>query len=410
MRYNFFCAFMLLLIGCASPIDTSALEMDLNSCTAAVSKSGNKKIILPLKREETVYMMSLIVGQKPMSAVVDTGSADIVLAGYKKLFDPELDLSGATGKKKYGVWLPTEEATNGLLASRISYISGDAKLQKYGDQLNFTCGDTVKENADFNVIAQNNGIKSILGLGFKAISASKSVKTFMELLVDRGYDDEFSLALCGTKSGSKIAIGGKFSGLSENDIQWTPITSKSHFVVGAIAVSVQGYGYNKANGAWEKTKVPGALTELGVLPTFNEEAGRGIKTAFDSGATATHLPYEIYAQIKAIMKTINNSLQDPLVDEFWDTNPGKPPHYAIDIPQTTVNEFPNFVFTLPGGAQIIVHPDNYLKPFNKQKRTFVFKPAAGIVLLGQSVLESAIFIFDRANGQIGVSDNSAHCQ
>ncbi|MBH1989301.1 MAG: A1 family peptidase [Myxococcaceae bacterium] len=314
------------------------------------------------------YHISLQVDQTPVTAIADTGSANLILQSGT------LQPSGSP-----------------LGKFQISYGSGTDYLTAYQGSVSLDCLAAGVPNFQYGLVqdgSMNN--VSILGLAFRnkieSVPDNEALyATFMTQLAqdNSGISNEFSLQLCGYNNpNSTIYFGGLPTASSALRFEYTPIKEQSWYVIGANQIGLSG-------------------SDGGIVSSFGDLSTYGASVILDSGTTLNLLPSDIVNQIvsylaqnypnAATWPQIKNQLSKPV---------------PIDCPSASeLEKLPNISIALEN-VTLSISPQTYFKKITEGQCFFGFSIANAVdpnnpIILGQVTMENYLIRFIRTAGDNG---------
>jgi hypothetical protein len=323
-----------------------------------------------LSRVPGEYTTSIKIGPKgtPVDVVADSGSAFLLIG---------TDSYAPTGSP---VGAPFSAGYGGGGSGGCS-----AQASNYTASVGLMCGGPI--NQTIASYSTTSDCPNILGLSYGALTDSP---TFFGDLV-RGQKvagNVFSMVLCGRKTGSQIVLGGVAQS-APMTIQYTPIVQEAWYVVNAVSLAIQG-GASLGN----------------FPPSANLTSGTAI---IDTGTTLALLPQSMFDAVVSAMRTTRPDLP---VDFFSTNNPSNP-HYVLTPGELgDITKLPTLTLTFSGGVSLTIPPSVYIKDLDGNNFVFGFRPSAAGdpgSILGQSVLDQQIIIFDRQNAKIGFASAANVC-
>ena len=169
----------------------------------------NQANIVTIDKMFASYEIALNVGEGKLFASLDTGSTDLVVMGNGDL------CPGCKAKRVLKTYTPSENARIVKRDVDLSYGEGlhAGVADMYEDTHGLTCSDPDNPTKGrFPVWKSGKNISSIFGLAYPTLGTSEGFfrgKTpfFEHLVQDQGFEDKFSMALCGEGQGSAIVLG-----------------------------------------------------------------------------------------------------------------------------------------------------------------------------------------------------------
>lgn len=315
------------------------------------------KLDTSLHRVPGEYATTVKIGVNgtPVTVVADTGSSRLLVStnDYKPTGQP----IGAPETDGYG--------------------SCQAVATDYTELVGLTCGDPIAQTI---ASTSSAGCPNILGLAYSQDGLANHRTFFGDLVAGKPQEfvDMFSMVLCATDNGSQIVLGGSVPN-APTTISYTPIVTKSYYVVKAQSMNIGGQS----------------------LGTFsaNAQLGNGGTTIIDTGTTLAILPPAIYTAIVAAIQKIRPDLPAGF---FSSTLPSDANYTLSSSELGDISKLPTIQVVFDG-ATLNVAPTTYMKTLDSDNIIFGFRPTVGseFPILGQAVLDYSYIVFDRANSQVG---------
>lgn len=333
----------------------------------------------------SIYRAPIFVGQDnfKVKAIVDTGSANLVI--NQRDFDYSVSSTVGRAYFKY---------KNGI---------DEAMAINAKDQMDLAC--TTDLSARFSLTEKSVDTDNYLGLGFsdpKRRPHEDVRSAFLDQLVkDNGFENVFSLALCGSKPSSRMVLGGIDPDMVRFVGNFVPIIEKTAYVVPAInirrsdnkRVIAQFSLYDASDKSGDRVVIDSSSPFL-MLPPQIAEA----------------LAYEIEADIKAL------GLAKKFPEGFFRTERSSSIKVAHFDSTAQIKQLPSFEISLMGldgkAKALEITAFNYLKEMDTKDplfRALGIRDAAKDTILGQPFLESQYTYFDRQNQLIGFGNIDIAC-
>lgn len=336
-------------------------------------------------RHASEYRAHFLMGSMDFTvkAIVDTASANLVI--NESNFD-------------YG-----DETTTGY--KPMLFDNGHAKSVALNakDTVDVACIDDF--SARFSLTAKEQATPNYLGLAYSDPEhrphEGKSAPFFDQLVKNEGFDNVFSLALCGPKGHSRLNLGGIDARMASLVGNFIPIIERTAYVVPALNL-------RRA----DNKKI------LGKFPIYDAENRTGTRTIIDSATSFLMLPSPMAI---ATSNDIANEaralgLLNRFPDGFFRTERFNSTKVIRFANLAQIRQFPTLEITFLGfdGKKKILalSPLHYFKQIDNQDpmlRTFAIREASGDIILGQPFLENHFAFFDRANGRIGFGNIDLAC-
>ena len=334
-----------------------------------------------------VYTLPVDVGGQSIEAVLDTGSANLLVIGDQSICP--------NCKNEYGYTSVYKQSASGKFLDYswgMSFLPlGKATVSGFQDRVSFA-GVNLSQY-QLGLVTAEQGIPNIWGIGYRDSArpaASPQTPLFDALASAAHWRNQFSLRLCGLKVGSNITLGGFDSVLSTrlSEVQWTPIVDRSQYGIIAKRVYVNGSG-NSTNPEWSWT------------PEFGETL------LVDSGTNPIVLPSLTVSKLIALLKDVAIKNGISLPDDFWPGSSG-PGGYA-NLSPSNIGKFPDILLDLEeyGDTKKVftlkITPQYYFQTRDDGKQFLGIEAGDEVNILGTVFMENYLVLFDR-----GSIDSSAY--
>jgi len=361
-------------------------------------------ITLVPERRKGEYWTQIQVGGQTISAVLDTGSSNLVIMGDTTLCP---DCESTT---KY---TPSTDSVNLEEAFTVLYGSGQGLVHGYQDNVTLGCfGQSTPSNFGVFVSAQN--LPNILGLAYPSLAftaASTYTPIWDQIVAARPTStlDFFAFLLCGTRGGSQVSFGAPILTIDRSTLQETAITHEHYYAVDAKELRVRGW-YLDENSAWQPTDAE-TTTPIGLFPPAAPSAPT---TIVDTGSTLNYIPLTMLNKLVPLLQAVATYHNIEVPSSFWETPAGSIAT-QVSLSDDELARFPDLevVFTQYASTDLMavtVRPETYMKESTTSKRFFGFRPTAGYVnILGQVFLENVYVEFDRNHKKLTFIDSLAYC-
>lgn len=372
-----------MIAGCGGQTeDPGACEVHQHDATHSVDLDES------LYHSPSVYTVQLRLGSQEIDFVADTGSSNLIVRGGSEL------CPGCSGSEKERYQSAAGQAAGSTFS--VGYGSGSGSVSEFTDSVGLACGDPV-DDYTFGVITENQGLPNVLGLAYKSLAHTGLEPFFDQLVARHGLTDEFSMLLCGRRSGSHVTFGGRDSRRVEDSAyRWVGIVEERYYAVSARSLKLDD------GSAFE-----GGQNELS-FPASGT-------TIVDSGTTLSLLPAEVLDPLVATLKQAASTAGLTVPDDFWTATDSSNAAYKHSFSAADLAHFPTLQVLLEDStgnpAAFEVVPDTYFKALYTEadERVFGFRPAGALNILGQVFMENGLFVFDRANRRIGIAPNDGLC-
>lgn len=360
--------------------------MAKNSCATPLSyqtnvlASGDDAL-----RYASIYRVPIFVGQdnKEVSAIVDTGSANLIINER----DYNYNLGSATGKVPY-IYKNGIDETYAVNAK---------------DNLDLACTNDIP--ARFSLTAKEVDTDNYLGLGYSNPEKRPQEKVggaFLDQMSrEQGYQNVFSLALCGPKPTSRLVLGGIDPDMVNFIGNLVPILERNDYVVPVLSI--------------RRTDSKQVIAQFNL---FDPTTRTGDRVVIDSSSPFLMFPPHITA---ILVDTIENEIKDLGIDKqfppgFFRTERSSSIKVVKFMNKTQLKQLPSFEISIMGldgkAKHLELSPFNYLKEMDTSDpmfRAFAIRDTSGDAILGQPFLEGHYTYFDRKNQLIGFGNIDLAC-
>lgn len=285
------------------------------------------------------FSTTITLGHDPSSyqqlgLVVDTGSADLLVAGpdregrgvARRWYDP---LKSSTARQ-----LP-----NATFSMR--YEQGDAEGLLYREHL--LLGDDMHESIeqglsfDIGVVNKSHGLfdwekfEGVLGLGRSQATSAGQTSFLDELVWNRRIENVFGMLLCDETVStcnetaaeqqhcqSQLVLGAIPDNLFRGEMKWTSMYGTDYYTVKLVAIKLNGHALS------------GVTCEDYNSPGW---------TIVDSGTTSITLASPIYKAFKARIKSLAGLPDSWLIERFFEQR--------ACLPIEDISAFPELTFAFP---------------------------------------------------------------
>lgn len=378
----------------AGDAGTDAVVEDAGSIAkdGAVSDAASafSPITVPLTGcPQAGFAGNFTVGNESFDLVVDTGSAELGVAGSA--------CSNCTGVSP--LYTPTASAIDEGTTTSVSYVSGSGwSGEIFSDSFGGSkAGATLAPTKLVAIQSQTGGFFTTNGCGFGSVPfAFQGIAGFgpgalakpgtdepMAALAAVGVPDIFAVALCGL--GGQMWLGGFDSTAAASAPIYTPMVTSDFYAIKIDDLKIAG-------------------TALGFSATDIDDV------VVDTDTTEFELPTNVYDNARDAIGG-NASFQGYFGGPAFFTNGscivanGSPSNATLDA------ELPTFTIQIDDGAGgssdvTLAATQSYLEPIT-QNGTVYYCPeieprnSGGSTVLGSSFLRSELTIFDRAAKRIG---------
>lgn len=332
----------------------------------------------------SVYRAPIFVGKDnfTVSAIVDTVSADLLINEN----DYQYGIESVTGKANYVY-------QDGL-------DKGYAVNAK--DQMDFACSSDIATK--FSLTKETNS-DSYLGLGFsdpKSRPHEKYSTPFVDQMVlENGYKNVFSLALCGPRSTSRLVLGGIDPDMVSFVGNFVPMLEKTAYTIPALSIRRS-----------DNKKI------VAEFALYDPNDKSGDRVIIDSSSPflllPTHMAQAVVNEVEKDLKELG--LVNQLPEDFFRTERASSIKAARFASKAQINQLPSFeinIMGIDGKAKALeISPFHYLKEIDTKDpmfRIFAIRETSSDTIFGQPFLESQYTFFDRKNQLIGFGSIDIAC-
>ena len=324
-----------------------------------------------------VYTSTIAIGGQTIETVMDTGSSNLLVIG---------DASHCVGcVNEYG-YTSTYTPGAGSTALSSSWTMnfapiGSAKVTGYQDAVKV---DGISLPAfSFGMVVQEKEIPNIWGLAYSQLanpSIAPQMPLFDSLVQARNLEDQFSLKLCGRKSGSRIVLGGFDTDAKLDQVKWTPIQGKRWYTV--------------------------SVSRMSLMPTTSASTWTWDPIAFDtlivdSGTNPLVLPSDQVAILVSVLQEVAENAGISIPTTFWPTT-GQ--GGTATLSDAEIAKFPPIVLTLDNqqdlttSISLSISPSIYFQTQEDGQRFLGIEPGRGsFSILGTVFMENYVVLHDRGS-------------
>ena len=324
-----------------------------------------------------VYTTMMTLGGQQIETVMDTGSSNLLVIGNATL------CPGCSNEYGYtSTYTPSTQAhaLSSFWSMDFAPI-GSASVNGYQDAAQV--GGIVMPAYAFGLVVAEQGIPNIWGLAYRQLaSPSDAPQTplFDQMVQTGKMENQFSLRLCGRKTGSKVTLGGFDDALAANLslVKWTPIQQKEWYSVAVTSMTMQTSTSSTPNWTWSPATSDNIIV--------------------DSGTNPLVLPSEEVASLVAVLKEIATTASIVIPDSFWPTT-GQ--GGAMSLTDTQIAIFPPILLTFANqqdtGAPftLSIASSTYFQTQANGQRFLGVEPGNSIYILGTVFMENYVVLHDR---------------
>jgi hypothetical protein len=318
-----------------------------------------------------------------VTAIVDTASANLVINEKSYAFGDET----LTGEKSY------------------DFDNGSEKSIAITAKDNFDIACVSDFAARFALTSKDAQTANVLGLAFsdpeRHPHERRSPAFIDQLVKEIGFNNVFSLALCGQRGNSRILLGGIDAGMKKFMRSFIPIIEKTAYVVPALSIRLT-----------DNKKI------IGNFPDYDPKTKKGIRTIIDSASSFVLLPINLATKVAKIIKDDAQALGHGnfFPDGYFRTERANSTKTIRFSSLAQIRQFPSLEITFMGFDKKIkaleLSPLHYFKEMDLKDplvRAFGIRETGGDVVLGQPFLENHYTYFDRKNKRIGFGNIDLAC-
>jgi hypothetical protein len=334
-----------------------------------------------------VYTASVTLGGQEIEAVVDTGSSNLLVIG------DEAHCPGCINKYGYTSTYTPSSKSRALSSSWTMNFApiGAATVEGYQDDVQIS--GLALPAFSFGLVVAEEGIPNIWGLAYAQLArpALAPQPPLFDVLTQAGnLENQFSMRLCGRKTGSRMVLGGWDADVLAHldQVKWTPVQQKRWYSVGVTRMSMQVTGDTTPSWSWE----PRAFETLIV----------------DSGTNPLVLPSDEVAAVVMVLKEVAAASSISIPDAFWPTTG---PGGAATLTDAQVAQFPPLLLTLENQQDInapitlSISSSIYFQTQADGQRFLGIQPgSSSLFILGTVLMENYVVLHDRGSLSITNSD------
>jgi hypothetical protein len=336
-----------------------------------------------------VYTIALDLGGAPLEAVLDTGSSNLLALGDQAL------CPGCINEYGYdSVYTPGAGAQALGTGWRMNFAPiGQATVEGYADSVAF--GGQTLSDFHFGLVKAEQGIPNIWGIAFANLAHGQT-PLFDALVANGKLQDEFSLRLCGLKSGSNATLGGYDAAVSDklDQVQWTPLGYKQWYQITVKKIYLAG--------------------AAGAAPAWSWSPAASDTIIVDSGTNPLVLPSAEITPLVQALSAAATQAGVSLPSGLWPTATGEGGFAAVA--DADIAKLPAISFDLESAADptatftVTVAPSTYFQTREDGQRYVGIQPGPPAYILGTVFMENFVVLHDRTgSGRLGFYPNAGLC-
>jgi hypothetical protein len=346
--------------------------------------------------------MLVTMGDQSIEAVVDTGSANLLVIGDSAHCE--------NCKNDYGydsVYTPGPTSQEGTDKWYMNFAPiGQASVQAYED--NVALEKYTLNSYSFGLVIAEKGIPNILGLAYKGVarpSPNPQTPFFDALVTKYKFKNQFSMNLCRNKKGSNLTLGGYEAGLASkmSSVLWTPISQKIWYSV-------------------KVSKMYTSETALDLVPgsQWVWDLSSSDTIIVDSGTNPLVISSEQIPSLVSVLKDFAELNNISIPENFWPTAQVK--GSSTNLTDEEIAKFPVIYLdflSLESSTKsfaLSITPQNYFQTQADGKKFLGIEPGNGFYILGTVLMENYVVLHDRGsldpndtNSKIGFYPNTEFC-
>ncbi len=325
-----------------------------------------------------VYTAPVTLGGQVIETVLDTGSSNLLVIG------DATQCPGCVNEYGYdSTYTPSASGHALTSAWTMNFLPiGSATVNGHQDTAKFA-GVTLP-NFSFGLVIEEQGIPNIWGLAYAQLarpSLAPQPPLFDTLVQAQNLQNQFSLRLCGSKTGSRAVFGGFDSAVAMEQVKWTPIQGKNWYVINVTSMDMQPSGDLTSSWSWQPSESETLIV--------------------DSGTNPLVLPSDQVDALVVVLKEIATAASISIPDAFWPTTgPGS----ATALTDAQVAQFPPITLTLENQqdaanpVSLSISPSIYFQTQADGQRFLGIEPgSSSLFILGTVLMENYVTLHDRGS-------------
>jgi hypothetical protein len=248
---------------------------------------------------------------------------------------------------------------------------------------NMTFGGILASSPNF----ERPEVDGILGMAYKSLACNPSCfDPPFDTFVNKGLvDNVFSICMTGT--GGKLMLGGFTPSVAKTPIKYVPLH---------LSDPAQYY----------RVKLTGEMRisdEIVAMPNF--------KTAIvDTGTTLIVMSTRTFAALKEHLERKYCHVPELCGEDSWFQS-----GMCVSLSAADLAALPTLTFNIGGKLELVLNPADYMLLYSRGGKTYRcvgimgMDGLGGMVVLGNTLMQRYVTVYDRANSRIGFAEAADNC-
>lgn len=255
---------------------------------------------------------------------------------------------------------------------------------KWGElRTNVTFGGILNNSPNF----ERPEVDGILGMAYKSLACNPSCfdPPFDALVNDGQVDNVFSI--CMTATGGKLMLGGFTPSVAKTPVKYVPL-------------------YLSDPARYYRVRLTGSIKigdEMVAMPNF--------KTAIvDTGTTLIVTSTRTFAKLKEHFQKKYCVVPELCGEDSWFQS-----GMCVSLTDEDMRELPTLTLSLESGVNLELRPEDYMLQYRRGPKTYRcvgimgMDGLGGMVVLGNTMMQRYVTIYDRINGRVGFAEAAPNC-
>lgn len=248
---------------------------------------------------------------------------------------------------------------------------------------NVTFGGVLNISPDF----ERPEVDGILGMAYKSLACNPSCfEPPFDSFVSKGLIDDI-FAVCTTATGGKLMLGGYLPKVAKSPPRYVPLY---------LTYPPRYYG----------VRLPGYLKvgqEKLFLPSFKS-------AIVDTGTTLIVTSTRTFAAIRSYFQRTFCDVPEICGEDSWFQS-----GMCVSLTKDDLSKMPTITFDIGGILDLELSPHDYMLEYKRGSRTYRcvgmmgMDGLGGLVVLGNTLMQRYVTIYDRANNRLGFAEVAPNC-
>jgi hypothetical protein len=248
---------------------------------------------------------------------------------------------------------------------------------------NLTFGGILSNSPNF----ERPEVDGILGMAYKSLACNPSCidPPFDVFVQNKLIDDIFSI--CMSPTGGKLMLGGYKPSVAKSPVQYVPLS---------LSKPARYY----------RIKLSGSL-QIG----NNTVSVPNFRTAIvDTGTTLIVTSTPTFAAIKQYFQSKYCDVPELCEEDSWFQS-----GMCVSLSRTDLERLPPLTITLTNGVGLTLAPTDYMLEYRRGSKIYRcigimgMDGIGGMVVLGNTLMQKYVTVYDRANQQLGFAEAAPNC-